>query len=119
MFDIGWSEFLFLAVLLLVVVGPRELPGLMRQIGRISATLRNAASQFQHNLSVLDREANLSELGDISDSLSPGRILDKMGEEAEAAMPPPDNTGENAVSAETDGDTRSGGSGGEGHGGKS
>ena len=43
MFDIGWSEFLFLAVLVLIVVGPQELPGLMRRLGQMTSALRNAA----------------------------------------------------------------------------
>ena len=59
MFDIGWSEFLFLAVLVLIVVGPQELPGLMRRLGQISSAIRNAALQFQLNLKALDRENSI------------------------------------------------------------
>ena len=46
MFDIGWSEFLFLAVLVLIVVGPQELPSLMRRLGQMTSAIRNAALQL-------------------------------------------------------------------------
>ena len=90
MFDIGWSEFLFLAVLVLIVVGPQELPGLMRRLGQISSAIRNAALQFQLNLKVLDRENSISELQKFADDVSPKNMLNQIQDDISEAMTPPE-----------------------------
>ena len=90
MFDIGWSEFLFLAVLVLIVVGPQELPGLTRRLGQMTSALRNAALQFQLNLKALDRETEISELKKFADDVSPKNILSQIEDDISDAMPPPE-----------------------------
>jgi sec-independent protein translocase protein TatB len=62
MFDIGWSELLVIAAVALVVVGPRELPGMLRTIGRMMAGVRRMASDFQSQFNEAMREAELDEL---------------------------------------------------------
>jgi sec-independent protein translocase protein TatB len=62
MFDIGWSELLVVAAVALVVVGPRELPGMLRTIGRMMAGVRRMASDFQSQFNEAMREAELDEL---------------------------------------------------------
>ena len=47
MLDIGWSELLVVAVVAIVVVGPKDLPKLMRSFGFYAGKLRRAASDFQ------------------------------------------------------------------------
>ena len=90
MFDIGWSEFLFLAVLVLIVVGPQELPGLMRRLGQMTSILRNAALQFQLNLKALDRETEISELKKLADDVSPKNMLRQIEDDITDAMAPPE-----------------------------
>lgn len=90
MFDIGWSEFLFLAVLVLIVVGPQELPGLMRRLGQMSSAIRNAALQFQLNLKALDRENNISELQKFADDVSPKNMLNQIQDDISDAIAPPE-----------------------------
>ena len=34
MFDISWSEFLLIGVVALIVIGPKELPGVLRTLGQ-------------------------------------------------------------------------------------
>ncbi len=68
MLDIGWSELLFLAIIVLLVLGPREIPSLLRQVGRFSAYSKQMASRFRQGLNVLDDEmAALKKLDDSSD----------------------------------------------------
>jgi sec-independent protein translocase protein TatB len=62
MFDIAWSEFLVVAVVALVVVGPRDLPGLLRNVGRMMGTVRRMAGEFQSQFNEALREAELDEL---------------------------------------------------------
>jgi len=59
---IGAPELLVLAILALVVVGPEELPLLMRRIGRFVGQARGLAREFMRGFDELGREAELAEL---------------------------------------------------------
>jgi sec-independent protein translocase protein TatB len=62
MFDIGWSEILVIAVVALVVIGPKELPEVIRGIGRTVAKLRSMAAEFQGQFNQALHEADLGDL---------------------------------------------------------
>jgi sec-independent protein translocase protein TatB len=62
MFDIGWSELLLIAVVALVVIGPKELPGALRTLGQWMTKIRRMASEFQTQFQDAIREAELAEL---------------------------------------------------------
>lgn len=62
MFDIAWSEFLVVAVVALIVVGPRDLPALLRNVGKMVASLRKMAGEFQSQFNEAMREAELDDL---------------------------------------------------------
>lgn len=62
MFDIAWSEFLVVAVVALVVVGPKDLPALLRTVGKTVASLRRMAGEFQGQFNEAMREAELDDL---------------------------------------------------------
>src|SRR4029453_1746474 len=62
MFDIGWSELLVIAVVAIVVVGPKELPKLMRSFGFYAGKLRRAAAEFRRQFDEAMREAELEEV---------------------------------------------------------
>ena len=47
MFDIGWSEILVVVIVTILVVGPKELPGLLRTLGKTVGNLRRMAGDFQ------------------------------------------------------------------------
>ncbi len=57
MLDIGWSELLVIAVVLIVVVGPKELPGVLRTFGQWMGKARTLSREFQYNMNQLAREA--------------------------------------------------------------
>ncbi len=47
MLDLGWSELLVVAVVALIVVGPKELPGMLRTIGKFVKMIRRQANEFR------------------------------------------------------------------------
>jgi len=51
MFDIGWSEFAVIAVVALIAIGPKELPGVLRMVGQWVAKARKMAGEFQGQFS--------------------------------------------------------------------
>lgn len=59
---IGAPELLVLLVLALVVVGPRDLPLMMRKVGRFVGQARSMAREFQKGFDELGREAEMAEL---------------------------------------------------------
>jgi sec-independent protein translocase protein TatB len=69
MFDIGWSELLIIAVVAIVVVGPKDLPRLMRTFGHYAGKLRRAAADFQRQFEDAMRETELDEVKKAIDSV--------------------------------------------------
>lgn len=59
MFDISWSELLILGVVTLVFVGPKELPILMRTLGKYAGVVRRHANEFKSQFDAAMREAEL------------------------------------------------------------
>jgi sec-independent protein translocase protein TatB len=62
MFDIGWSEFLVIAVVALLVIGPKELPGVLRMVGQWMGKARKMAAEFQGQFQEAMREAEMADL---------------------------------------------------------
>jgi sec-independent protein translocase protein TatB len=62
MFDIGWSEFLVIAVVALIAIGPKELPGVLRMVGQWMGKARKMASEFQGQFQEAMREAEMADL---------------------------------------------------------
>lgn len=62
MFDLGWSEMLLIGVVALIVVGPKELPGLFRQIGIFMGKARGIAREFTRAMEAAADEAGVKEI---------------------------------------------------------
>ena len=62
MFDIDGGKLLIIGIVALVVIGPKELPGVLRQIGQAVAKMRRMASEFQGQFMDAMRESELDEL---------------------------------------------------------
>jgi len=61
-FGLGTSELLLIAMVALIVVGPKELPGLLRTIGRWVGKVKALASEFQGQLDELTRESGVKDV---------------------------------------------------------
>lgn len=62
MLDIGWTELLVIAVILIVVVGPKDLPPMIRAFGKMTKRLRQTAGEFRAQFDEALREAELDDL---------------------------------------------------------
>ena len=62
MFDIGWSEIAVIAVVALIAIGPKELPGVLRIVGQWMGKARRMASEFQGQFQEAMREAEMADL---------------------------------------------------------
>ena len=62
MFDIGWSELVVIAVVALIAIGPKELPGVLRMVGQWMAKARKMAAEFQGQFQEAMREAEMADL---------------------------------------------------------
>ena len=70
MFDIGWSELVVIGVVALIVIGPKELPGVLRMIGQWMGKVRRMASEFQGQFQEAMREAEMADLKKQVDDLN-------------------------------------------------
>jgi sec-independent protein translocase protein TatB len=62
MFDIGWSELVVIAVVALIAIGPKELPGVLRTVGQWMGKARKMAGEFQGQFQEAMREAEMADL---------------------------------------------------------
>jgi sec-independent protein translocase protein TatB len=62
MFNIGWSEYLVIAVIALIAIGPKELPGVLRMVGQWVGKARKMAAEFQGQFQEAMREAEMADL---------------------------------------------------------
>jgi len=105
MLELGWSEILVIAIVLIVVVGPKDLPRVLRSFGRTTSKLRAMAGDFRRQFDEALREAELEDVKSLVDDvkkldpraeirkhLSPleeaGRDIRSGLNEATKAMPP-------------------------------
>ena len=88
MFDIGWSELVVIGVVALIVIGPKELPGVLRAVGHWMGKIRRMASEFQGQFQEAMREAEMAdvkkEIEDLSTSATDLAKIDPIAD-AEAS----------------------------------
>src|SRR5580692_5876177 len=70
MFDINWSEFLLIGVVALIVIGPKELPGVLRTLGQYTRKVRRMAGEFQSQFQEAMREAEMADLKKEDDAMA-------------------------------------------------
>jgi sec-independent protein translocase protein TatB len=62
MLDLGWTEILLIAVVTLIVVGPKELPNVLRTVSYWIRRARGLARDFQKGVDDIVREAELDDI---------------------------------------------------------
>jgi sec-independent protein translocase protein TatB len=93
MFDIGWSEFVVIAVVALIAIGPKELPGVLRMIGQWMGKARKMAAEFQGQFQEAMREAEMADLKKSFDEVkeaasgfTSGNVMTSLQKDVSAAL---------------------------------
>ena len=62
MFDIGWDEMLFTAIVAIIVIGPKDLPLALRTAGRWIGKIRRVSGHFRSGIETMIRDAELEDM---------------------------------------------------------
>src|SRR5216110_331712 len=100
MFDISWGKLVIIGVVALLVIGPKELPAVLRQLGQWMTKIRRMAAEFQGQFQEAMREAEMADLkkqfddttSAVKSTLDPTDInneLEKMIQDPTATSTPP------------------------------
>ena len=76
MFGLGWSEMILIGIVALIVIGPKDLPNMFRELGRMTGKARSMASEFQR---AMEAAADDSGVKDISKSIQAAANPAKFG----------------------------------------
>lgn len=79
MFDVGWTELMLIGIVALIVIGPKDLPEMFRQLGRITAKLRAMSREFQR---AMEQAANEAGVKDVANDLKSMTSTKGMGLDA-------------------------------------
>jgi sec-independent protein translocase protein TatB len=69
MLDLGWSEILVIGVVALIVVGPKDLPKMLRTLGQYAGRAKGIARDFQRSMDDAARQADIEELNEVKKGL--------------------------------------------------
>lgn len=69
MLDLGWSELLIIGVVALIVVGPKDLPKMLRTLGQYAGRAKSIAREFQRSMDDAARQADIEELHEVKKGL--------------------------------------------------
>ena len=85
MFDVGWTELLVIAVVAIIVVGPKDLPRMLRAFGQTVGKMRRMANEFQSTfndaLKEAEREADILDMKKAAEDAARGvQNFDPLGD---------------------------------------
>jgi sec-independent protein translocase protein TatB len=84
--SIGATEVLVIGILLLLVVGPKDLPLVMRRVGQFMNKARGMAADFRASFDEMARQSELDDLRKEVEALRTGNLARPLGVETEAAF---------------------------------
>lgn len=95
MFDLSMTEMLVIGVAALIFIGPKELPGALRTVGKFVSKARGMAREFQGSVQEMVRETEIDEIKKQVDKVTTGDYvraietqIDPGGQVSQALAPP-------------------------------
>ncbi len=76
MFDFGWQEFMMIAFVLVLVVGPKDLPKVLRGFSKITGQARQMAREFTRSLEDVTADSDMKEVKSMVADLKSGNLED-------------------------------------------
>ena len=84
MLSFGWSEVALIVIVVVIVIGPKEIPNLLKTIGKFSNSLKKISREFKSSLNEISNEGDLKDikksinnLKNIKDDIDPTNQLKK------------------------------------------
>ena len=74
MFSFGWGEILLILLVIIIVVGPKDIPKFLRQIGNLSKSIKKISREFKSSLNQIAEETDLK---DVKNSITEVTNLNK------------------------------------------
>ena len=74
MFSFGWGEILLILLVVIIVVGPNDIPKFLRQIGNLSKSIKKISHEFKSSLNQIAEETDLK---DVKNSITEVTNLNK------------------------------------------
>ena len=74
MFSFGWGEILLILIVVITVVGPKDIPKFLRQIGNLSKSIKKISREFKSSLNKIAEETDLK---DVKNSITEVTDLNK------------------------------------------
>ena len=102
--DIGGAELLVIAAVALIVVGPKDLPLLLRKLGQFVGKMRGMASEFRASFDEMARQSELDDLRREVEAMRSGQYTAPLREAADQAK----DVGVDQVFADIDASLNSG-----------
>ena len=62
MFSFGWGEILLILIVVIIVVGPKDIPKFLRQIGNLSKSIKKISREFKSSLNQIAEESDLKDV---------------------------------------------------------
>lgn len=80
--EVGGLEYLVIAVVALIVVGPKDLPKMLRKLGQFVGKLRGMAAEFRASFDEMARQSELDDLRKEVEAMRKGQLLDQAAHDA-------------------------------------
>ena len=74
MFDFGWQEFMVIAFVLVLVVGPKDLPRVLRAFTKFTSQARKMSSEFTKSLQEMSNDDELKEVKNVLQDAKSGNF---------------------------------------------
>lgn len=84
--EIGGLELLVIAAVALIVVGPKDLPVMLRKLGQFTAKIRGMANEFRASFDEMARQSELDELRKEVEAMRRGQVADSAAADASKAQ---------------------------------